>query len=150
LTYDIDEVDKKILTMLQQDARTPFSKIAKSLNLSEATIHIRIKRLRNEGVLRGFYADVDPERAGRGVLGFVLVKAEPRKYDEILKNIVSMKEVTDVYDVTGEYYALAKVRVGTREELAKVLDNIGNIDGVISTYTMFVLRIVKETKILEF
>jgi len=53
LTYDIDEVDKKILTMLQQDARTPFSKIAKSLNLSEATIHIRIKTAQKRGSIEG-------------------------------------------------------------------------------------------------
>jgi Lrp/AsnC family transcriptional regulator for asnA, asnC and gidA len=63
-----------------------------------------------------------------------------------LKKISEFKEVLEVYDVTGEYYALLKVRVKTREELAKVLDMIGNMDGVTSTYTMFVLRTIKELR----
>jgi len=52
--------------------------------------------------------------------------------------------------VTGEYYALLKVRVKSREELATILDKIGNMDGVTSTYTMFVLRTIKEMKTIDF
>ncbi len=57
-----------------------------------------------------------------------------------------MKEVTEIYDVTGEYYALVKVVVPSNEDLARVLDVIGKIDGVTDTYTMIVLRVVKEQK----
>ncbi|MCG2909445.1 MAG: Lrp/AsnC ligand binding domain-containing protein, partial [Stygiolobus sp.] len=60
------------------------------------------------------------------------------------------KEVYEIFDVTGEYYALLKVRVKSREELASVLDKIGNMEGVTSTYTMFVLRTIKETKTINF
>ncbi len=60
-----------------------------------------------------------------------------------------MKEIYEIYDVTGEYYAVLKVRVPTREDLAKVLDKIGNMDGVTSTYTMLVLRSIKDKKELD-
>lgn len=146
MTYILDDVDKKIIKILQEDARTPFSKIAKMLNLSESTIHMRMKRLRENGVIKGFYVDIDPEVIGYNVVAFVMIKADPKKYEGTLKKISEFKEVLEVYDVTGEYYALLKVRVKTREELAKVLDMIGNMDGVTSTYTMFVLRTIKELR----
>jgi Lrp/AsnC family transcriptional regulator for asnA, asnC and gidA len=146
MTYILDDIDKKIIKILQEDARTPFSKIAKMLNLSESTIHMRMKRLRENGVIKGFYVDIDPEVIGYNVVAFVMIKADPKKYEGILKKISEFKEVLEVYDVTGEYYALLKVRVKTREELAKVLDLIGNMEGVTSTYTMFVLRTIKELR----
>lgn len=150
MTYYLDDIDKQILRILEEDARTPFSKIAKMLNLSESTIHIRIKRLKENGVIKGFYVDVDPEKIGYNVMAFVLIKADPKKYESILKTISEYKEVYEIYDVTGEYYALLKVRVKSREELAVVLDKIGNMEGVTSTYTMFVLRTVKEIKVVDF
>ncbi len=52
--YYLDDIDKKILNILQQDSRIPFSRLAKMLNLSEATIYVRIKRLKENGVIRGF------------------------------------------------------------------------------------------------
>jgi len=150
MTYYLDDIDKQILRILEEDARTPFSKIAKMLNLSESTIHIRIKRLKENGVIKGFYVDVDPEKIGYNVMAFVLIKADPKKYESILKTISEYKEVYEIFDVTGEYYALLKVRVKSREELAVVLDKIGNMEGVTSTYTMFVLRTVKEIKVVDF
>ena len=144
--YYLDDVDKKIISILQQDSRISFSRLAKMLNLSESTIHMRIKRLREAGVIRGFCIDVDLDKVGMNVLAFVLLKADPKKYEDILKKLAEIKEVFEIYDVTGEYYALLKVRVSDKEELAKVLDKIGNMEGVTSTYTMFVLRVIKEKK----
>ncbi len=144
--YYLDDVDRKIISILQQDSRISFSRLAKMLNLSESTIHMRIKRLREAGVIRGFCVDVDLDKVGMNALAFVLLKADPKKYDDILRKLAEIKEVFEIYDVTGEYYALLKVRVSDKEELAKVLDKIGNMEGVNSTYTMFVLRVIKEKK----
>ncbi|MDT7860621.1 MAG: Lrp/AsnC family transcriptional regulator [Saccharolobus sp.] len=148
-TYYLDDIDKKILNILQQDSRIPFSRLAKMLNLSEATIYVRIKRLKENGVIKGFYTDIDFDKIGLSVVAFILIKADPKKYDSILKQLVEMKEVYEIYDVTGEYYAMVKVRVPTREDLAKVLDKIGNMDGVTSTYTMLVLRVIKDKKEID-
>ncbi|AKV73794.1 MAG: Lrp/AsnC family transcriptional regulator [Metallosphaera sp.] len=147
--YYLDNVDRKILNILQRDSRTPFSRLAKMLDLSESTIHMRVKRLVKEGVIKNFGIEIDLDRIGLNVLAFVLIKAEPKKYEEILKKLVEMNEIYDIYDVTGEYYALLKVRVRSREELAKVLDYIGKLEGVTSTYTMVALRTIKEKKYLD-
>jgi Lrp/AsnC family transcriptional regulator for asnA, asnC and gidA len=146
MTYSLDRLDKEILEILQEDGRISYSKIAQMLNMSESTIHMRIKRLRELGILRGFYADVDMEKIGLKVLAFVQLKADPKKYEQVLNVLKEMKEVAEIYDVTGEYYALVKVVVPSNEDLAKVLDEIGKLDGVTDTYTMIVLRVIKEGK----
>jgi Lrp/AsnC family transcriptional regulator for asnA, asnC and gidA len=146
MTYSLDRLDKEILEILQEDGRISYSKIAQMLNMSESTIHMRIKRLRELGILRGFYADVDMEKIGLKVLAFVQLKADPKKYEQVLNVLKEMKEVAEIYDVTGEYYALVKVVVPSNEDLAKVLDDIGKLDGVTDTYTMIVLRVIKEGK----
>jgi len=146
MTYSLDRLDKEILEILQEDGRISYSKIAQMLNMSESTIHMRIKRLKELGILRGFYADIDMEKIGLKVLAFVQLKADPKKYEQVLNVLKEMKEVAEIYDVTGEYYALVKVVVPSNEDLAKVLDDIGKLDGVTDTYTMIVLRVIKEGK----
>ena len=147
--HHLDETDKRILRLLQEDAKIPYSRLARMLNVSEATIHLRIKKLRQLGILRGFHADIDPGKVGKGTLAFILIKAQPKLYDNVLGKLSKLKDIYELYDVTGEFYALAKVRVGNREELAKLLDEIGRIDGVESTYTMYVLRVIKEKKTIN-
>lgn len=140
----LDEVDKQLLRILQENAKTPYSKISKQLGISEATVHLRIRRLVKMEVIKRFQAVVDPEKVGKDFAAIVALAANPRKYDEVLERLKGLLDVYDIYDVTGEYYAILKIRVGSREELARILDEIGRIDGVDSTRTMFVLRTIKE------
>ncbi|MEM2214180.1 MAG: Lrp/AsnC family transcriptional regulator [Candidatus Nezhaarchaeales archaeon] len=140
----IDEIDLKILRMLQENARTPFSKIASSVGVSEATVHLRVQKLKKLGVIKSFRAIVDPVKVGKGLTAIVLVRADPVKYKEALKKVASMEDVYEVYDVTGEYYAVLKIRASDRDSLAKIIDKIGEIEGITSTQTMVVLRTIKE------
>jgi len=134
---------------LQRDGRIPFSRIAREVGLSEATIHLRIKRLRESGVLKGFTAIIDPEKIGKNTLAFVLVRTDVRRHNEVLSEIAAIKDVQEAYDITGEYSALVKIRVGNREELAQVLDQIAKIEGVRETETLYVLRVIKEEKSIK-
>ncbi len=146
---DLDETDKAILRILLIDARTPYSKIARMLGLSEATVYLRVKRLKEKGVLRGFYADVDAFKVGFNVLAFVLIKADPRRYKDVLERLREIRSIVELYEVTGEYMGLAKIRTRSQEELVKVIDEIGGVEGVTGTYTMYVLKVLKEEKRLS-
>ncbi|MHC1628195.1 MAG: Lrp/AsnC family transcriptional regulator [Candidatus Nezhaarchaeales archaeon] len=146
----LDEIDLKILRTLQEDARTPFSKIASSIGVSEATVHLRVQKLKRLGVIKGFRAVIDPAKVGKGLTAIVLLKADPMKFKEVLKQIASIDDVYEVYDVTGEYYAVLKIRASSRDSLAKIIDKIGEIEGVTSTQTMVVLRTIKEEDKLKF
>jgi len=144
LSVKLDRIDKKLLEILQDNAKTPYSKISEMLGVSEATVHLRIKKLMKFGVIKRFQAIVDPEKVGKKVLAIVAITAVPQKYERVLEELKKMPEIYEIYDVTGEYYTITKVRVSNRDELARVLDKIGSIDGVESTRTMYVLRVIKE------
>ncbi|MEM1508117.1 MAG: Lrp/AsnC family transcriptional regulator [Candidatus Bathyarchaeia archaeon] len=140
----IDDVDREIIRMLQEDARVSFRKIAEKLNVSEATIFTRVKKLLKKNVIKGFTAIVSPEKVGKNITAFVLINADPKKLHNVLEALSRMNDVYEVYDVTGSYYALAKIRTEDQNKLAKIIDDIGMIDGVISTETALVLRSIKE------
>ncbi|ALU12058.1 AsnC family transcriptional regulator [Ignicoccus islandicus DSM 13165] len=146
---ELDETDKKILMKLQENARISYSKIAKELNLSESTIHHRIRRLKEIGIIKGFRTLLDPDKIGLHVSAFVLLKTDPHHHSEALEKITRIKGVYEVYDVTGEYSGLVKVMVRSREELAEVLDEIGKIDGVLHTYTLVVLKVISQKETIE-
>jgi Lrp/AsnC family transcriptional regulator for asnA, asnC and gidA len=144
MSVELDDLDRVIIINLQNNARTPFSKIAKEAGVSEATIFLRVKRLQQTGVLKAFRAIVSPSKVGKSLTAFILVRADPRKYSEVLSVVRNLEEVTEAYDVTGPYYLILRVDVSNKESLAKVIDLIGGVDGVSSTETAIVLKEVKE------
>lgn len=147
---ELDEVDKAILRRLQKDARVSFNEIAKEVGTSEATVFVRIKKLQKNGVIRAFRAIVNPESVGKQVTAFALVRAEPKSYAKVLAELQNLDDVCEVYDVTGAYYSIIKMRTSTSEQLAKVLDKIGEIDGIVGTETVIALRTIKEETEIKF
>jgi len=147
---ELDEVDKAILRKLQRDARISFKDIAKEVGTSEATVFVRVKKLQKNGVIKAFRAIVNPESVGRNVTAFALVKADPRSYPKVLTELRSFDDVCEVYDVTGAYYSIIKMRTSTSKQLAEVLDRIGQIDGITGTETVIVLRTIKEETEIKF
>lgn len=147
---ELDEVDKAILRRLQKDARVSFNEIAKEVGTSEATVFVRIKKLQKNGVIRAFRAIVNPDSVGKQVTAFALVRAEPKSYAKVLAELQNLDDVCEVYDVTGAYYSIIKMRTSTSEQLAKVLDKIGEIDGIVGTETVIALRTIKEETEIKF
>jgi len=145
----LDDLDKALLSMLQEDARIPFADVARRLRVSEGTVHLRIQKLRKMGVIKGFYTVVAPDKVGKGLTAIMAVKADPAKYPEVLGAVTAMRDVYEVYDVTGEFYAVLKIRTSDMKSLTKILDGIGAIKGVVATQTMICLRTVKEVYSIE-
>ena len=144
LMVELDEVDKKILRELQKDARTSFKTIAKNIGVSAATIFVRVKRLTRTGVLKGFKAIVEPKAVGKSLTAFILVRAQPKAYPAMLVALKRLDDIYEIHDITGQYYSILKARTSNTDELAKIIDQIGTVDGVAGTETMIVFRTVKE------
>jgi len=140
----LDNIDRVILETLQDDARTALRKIAEKTGVSEATIFARVKKLQEKGVIKRFTALVSPELLGKSLTAFVLINTNPKSLQTVLASLQGMEDVYEAYDITGSFYAIAKIRASSREELAKLIDQIGLIDGVTSTETAIVLRCIKE------
>jgi Lrp/AsnC family transcriptional regulator for asnA, asnC and gidA len=145
----LDERDKEILRILQRDARTPFSRIARMLGVSEATIHLRVRRLREAGVIKGFYAVLDPGKAGLPEEAYVFIRVEPGLRRRAAEKLSVIKGVYELYEVSGEHQLLAKIRAAGKEELAGIIDSIGSVDGVLATKTIYVLRPLKEEAVID-
>ena len=144
MKVNFDEKDIKILEVLQENGRAPYSEIARRIGISEAAVYTRIQKMIKQGLIKKFQVIVDADKLGFGLTAFVAVSAHPGKYEKVLRELAKIDEAQEVYDVTGDYYCLIKLRVQDREDLAKILDKIGSLDGVVSTETRIVLRTVKE------
>lgn len=140
----LDQKDLQILRILQENGRASYSEIAKKIGMSEAAVYSRVQKLLKLRVVKKIQAIIDSEKLGYGVTAFIMINAQPSKYEKVLENVSLIPEVMEVHDITGEHYCLIKARARSNEELARILDEIGRLDGVISTETKIVLRTIKE------
>ncbi|OYT50613.1 MAG: transcriptional regulator [Desulfurococcales archaeon ex4484_204] len=136
----LDSTDMRILYILVRDARTPFRQIAKELGIGESTVYVRIRKLLDMGILKGFTAIVDLDKLGYGVMAFIEVKVKPQVLGGITGRITGVKGVVEVYEVSGEYPLIAKVVASNNAELSRIIDDIGRIEGVDSLNVRYVLR----------
>ena len=141
----LDETDKEILKVLQKNSRTPLREISKRVDLAESTVYERIKKLKEKGVIKKFTIIPDPEALGFNLLAFILIKARAGKYADVAKELVKYPEIVEIYENTGDYDMILKIRTRNSTELNEFLNKIGEIDGVVATHTMVVLKIHKET-----
>lgn len=141
---DLDEVDLKILRDLQRDARVSFKTVAQKVGVSEATIFVRVRKMQERGVIRGFTTLIAPAAVGKPLTAIVLVRANPKTYSSVLDALSKFDDIYEIYDVTGQYYSILKIRTSGTEVLGKIMDDIGRIDGIAGTETIIVLRTVKE------
>jgi Lrp/AsnC family transcriptional regulator for asnA, asnC and gidA len=144
----IDSRDLEILQTLQNDGRATYSSMARQLKISEAAVYTRINRLIASGYIKKFTAILDENKLNFSIGAFIGMRVSPNKYETVLKQLALYPEILEIHDVTGDYYALLKVRTKDKESLTNLLDKIGKLDGVISTDTKIVLRTIKETTAL--
>jgi Lrp/AsnC family transcriptional regulator for asnA, asnC and gidA len=144
MVIEVDETDRRILRQLQGDGRKSFKRIGEEVGVSEATVFVRVKKLQARGVLTGFRAVVDPKAVGKTLTAIVLVRAHPQTFPGILDALKKLDDIYEIYDVTGEYYSILKIRTTGTDELGKIMDKIGMIEGIEGTDTIIVLRTVKE------
>ena len=144
----IDSRDLEILQTLQNDGRATYSSMARQLKISEAAVYTRINRLIASGYIKKFTAILDENKLNFSIGAFIGMKVSPNKYEAVLKQLALYPEILEIHDVTGDYYALLKVRTKDKESLTNLLDKIGKLDGVMSTETKIILRTIKETTAL--
>ncbi|WP_010477971.1 Lrp/AsnC family transcriptional regulator [Thermococcus zilligii] len=142
--WSLDPVDKKILMILQRDSRTPLREISKEVDLAESTIYERIKKLREKGIIKRFSVVLNPNALGLNMLAFVLIKARAGMYSKVAEELKKNPKIVEVYETTGDYDMVIKIRARDSEELNEFLDRIGDVEGVESTHTMVVLKVHKE------
>ncbi|MGM0398246.1 MAG: Lrp/AsnC family transcriptional regulator [Halobacteriota archaeon] len=136
----LDDTDRAILRELQRNARTPYSEIARRIDMSSATVHDRVKRLEEEGVIRGYHADVDPTAVDLDVEAVIGFRIEQGRSAETLARLEELEEVQEILLTTGEWDALVQLVTPDTEGLRELMfDRVPSIDGIVRSQTMVVL-----------
>ena len=138
----IDKLDKKILSILSQNARMPFKDVATECNVSRAAIHQRVQRLIEDGVITGSGFDVNPKSLGYSTCTYVGIRLERGSmYKDVVKQLVNIPEIVECHFTTGPYTKLVKLYVRDNEQLMDLLNNqLQRIHGVVSTETLISLE----------
>jgi Lrp/AsnC family transcriptional regulator for asnA, asnC and gidA len=139
----IDELDLKIISHLQENGRIPIAELAKRLNQPENTVRYRIERLLKNGVIRRFTALVDPRALGLNVSAAVMFKVDPKKLDQLLEKLTSMKDVTNVYQLSGEWDLIAVVFAKDIQDLHERVEELRRMEGVKEMNVMITTRVIK-------
>ncbi|MEN5162131.1 Lrp/AsnC family transcriptional regulator [Achromobacter kerstersii] len=130
---DLDDRDRKLLTLLADDATPSYAELGKLLNLSAPAVHERVKRLKRDGLIKGIAAKLDGARIGRPLLAFVHVDTNNWSITQQVLGLAELTEVEEIHTITGKSAMLLKVRVRDTQALELLLARIHKIEGITNT-----------------
>jgi Lrp/AsnC family transcriptional regulator for asnA, asnC and gidA len=135
--FKLDETDHKILGMLIDNTRTPFTDIAKKLLISAGTVHVRVKKMEDAGIITGSSLSLDYKKLGYSFIAYVGIFLEKTSQTQfVLNRINEIPYVTVAHITTGKFNLFCKVRAKNTEHAKQVIFKIDDIDGVYRTETM--------------
>ncbi|MDJ0270390.1 MAG: Lrp/AsnC family transcriptional regulator [Aigarchaeota archaeon] len=140
---ELDDLDKKILEILQEDGRASYAEIGRKLNVNENTIRFRISRLIKAGVIRKIVALVDPRMIGINHSAALMLRISPENIDEVLREMTAMREIPHIYQLSGDYDAIAVIMAHDLDGLHQTINKVKRIKGVIEVNSLITIRIVK-------
>ena len=121
---NLSRIDRNILRLLQKDARTSFAELARQVGLTTTPCKERVKRLERDGYIRGYHADLNPEKLGRGLVVFVqitLQRTAGNAFEEFTQAIKDVEAVEECHLVAGNFDYLIKARVKDMAEYREFL-----------------------------
>lgn len=121
----IDDIDRKIMKLLQHQARMPISQISKMVAMSQPAVKERIMKLEERDFISGYRTEFNLQRLERGTTSFILIKTE--QCQELVEFCEQAPEVTDLHRISGEFNYLIKVKTASVEELADFQDSIAGM-----------------------
>ncbi len=146
----LDDVNLRILDILSRDASRAFVDIAKELEISDATVHIRVKRLQAAGILRKFTITTDNMLLGYDHLAFVGITISKDSVEDVLITLTQVDEVLELHEMYGQFDLLIKIRARGLKEMRDIIVNkIGRIPQIVDAQSMMVLKTVKEEHMIS-
>ncbi|MEJ0004699.1 MAG: Lrp/AsnC family transcriptional regulator [Pararobbsia sp.] len=137
--HHLDDIDLKILTQLQDDARTSTARLAKDIGVARTTVVARIARLEREGIIAGYSLRLGREVLDGLVQAFVGITVEARSGPEVIRKLSKIVEIQMLCSVSGEFDYMVLLQVSSPARLDRLLDEIGSLEGVARTRTSVVL-----------
>lgn len=134
-----DSIDRRLIGLLQLNARESVAQLARELGVARTTVLARLERLEKTGVITGYSVRLGHDVVDNSLHASVGISLQPKTGQHVLKQLKQMPEVQTLWSVSGEYDYLALLRAMSAQQLDLLLDQIGALDGVIRTKTSIIL-----------
>ena len=136
---ELNAKDRKLISLLRQDARLPITSLAQHLNVSRATVQNRITRLTQKGIIQGFSVRLNDSVQPSRVRAITLINVKPKKTNDVLKSLTGVPEINQLHTTNGRWDIVAELNTETLSEFDAALSYIREIEGVASTETSLLL-----------
>lgn len=140
--YEIDNTDVKILEILRDDAKKPYTEVARRVNVSQGTVHVRMTKLEEAGIVEKTTLKLNYARLGYDITAFIGIFLEKSAlYDKVVAKLKEIQEITSIHYTTGNYSMFVKIHCRDTNHLKEVLhDKMQQVDGIERTETMISLE----------
>ena len=139
--FKLDEIDHQILDMLIDNTRIPFTDIAKKLLISAGTVHVRVKKMEDAGIIKGSSLTLDYDQLGYSFIAYVGVYLQNTSQTKfVLQRINEIPFVTVAHITTGKFNIFCKIRARSTENAKDIIFMLDDIEGVYRTETMISLE----------
>lgn len=140
--FEIDQTDLRILEILMQDAKRPYTEVARRVNVSQGTIHVRMNKMEQAGILDKTTLKINYARLGYDITAFIGIYLEKSAlYEKVLSRLKDIPEIINIHYTTGNYSMFVKIHCRDTNHLKEVLhDKMQQVEGIERTETMISLE----------
>jgi Lrp/AsnC family transcriptional regulator, leucine-responsive regulatory protein len=146
---NLDETDIKLLCLLQANSNLTNKELAAKVSLSPTPVFDRVKRLEKEGYIRKYTAILDADRLSKGFVVFCNIRLKQHSKalgKQFMEAITVLEEVTECYNISGEYDFMIKIHVQSMKDYQDfVLNTLGEIDSIGNLHSIFVMGTIKQS-----
>jgi len=140
----MDSKDMKILNILMKEGRKPYTEIAKELGTSESSIRKRVRKMEDEGIIKGYKVEVEPSKIGYGVVALTGFDTNPEDFLTVANKLCEFDEVKKVWTSTGDHMIMTEIWARDGKELSNIIFNkIGKIEGIKKVCPAIILEQLK-------
>jgi DNA-binding Lrp family transcriptional regulator len=147
LAIEMDEINKKIVTTLIKDSRTPYREIADELGVTESTVRKRVKKLVEDKIIERFTLSLNPEKSGRSIIAYVTAYPQNQREREVEEIVKTLPEVVEAYAMSGKCGVNMKVVVKDLQSLNKFLEKMQTEPSITALESCIALKELKRTVI---
>lgn len=140
--YELDNIDLRILELLMQDAKRPYTEVAKKVNVSQGTVHVRMAKMEEAGIIDKTSLRINYANLGYDITAFIGIYLEKSAlYEKVLAKLKDIPEIVNIHYTTGNYSMFVKIHCRDTNHLKEVLhDKMQQVEGIERTETMISLE----------
>jgi Lrp/AsnC family transcriptional regulator, regulator for asnA, asnC and gidA len=146
----LDDVNLQILDILVKDSSTPFVQIAKQIGISDATVHLRIRKLKDQGIINKFTICLNNNILGYDHLVFAGINIRPGVADQVTEELSNLDEVLEIHELHNKFDLFLKIRVRDLNHMRDIIENkIRVLPNILETALITILKTTKEEQVVS-